>query len=564
MAMVERMQVAVIGLVNAYIDRVMREIDPELRKRFDDDSFPIGDVGGQVALGEGFLRTTFHAVDRQAAEDLARAVPIPADRVLKNSTNLQRQWVKANTELIQLEERARVEVRRVVTGPLREGIRVEEVRQRIEARLGVVRSRAELIARDQTLKLYGQIQQQRQEQAGIKEYTWSTSEDERVRPDHEELDGRTFRWDDPPIVDKRSGRRAHPGGDFQCRCAAIPVLPDGEEEIENPPEPLGIEPTPPENDVVLPDPEEERRIAAEAQREQEERLRALEEEAAARREAALEAERERQRAAAEAEQARLEAEARAAEAERVRLAEEGRQRQEAEAESRRRSAAELERVQAAERERLAQAAEGGHDKILARHVGRVVVNTPDQQDLRIAAEVIDRVRPPKTVLLEKLDLTKASTITAHADGGVSVVAEGYYSARKRELFLATEVPVHKLPLRDTNFTTGDHAKDKAEALARLIAHEYGHHVHLSGGERVNDIVSAAFRKAAPQASKRFLADIPTPSDASPEGSPSRYGTYNYAEFWAESFTSYHFDRDWLRAHKPIAFKMVEDVLKRLQ
>lgn len=224
MALVERIQFAMLGVVNAYIDRLMRELQPMLRRRFDATRVP--DVGGQVTLSDGYLRVTFRMVDRQAAEDLSRVAPVPSSRVLKNSTKLEREWIRNNTELIKLEPRARAEVRKVIDGPLREGVRVEEVRQKIEARLGVVRSRAALIARDQTLKLYAKIQRERQQQAGIAEYVWSTSEDERVRHSHADLEGLTFRWDDPPIVDWQTMRRCHPGEDFQCRCAAIPVLPD--------------------------------------------------------------------------------------------------------------------------------------------------------------------------------------------------------------------------------------------------------------------------------------------------------------------------------------------------
>ncbi|MDR1706162.1 MAG: hypothetical protein LBS19_15970 [Clostridiales bacterium] len=39
-----------------------------------------------------------------------------------------------------------------------------------------------------------------------------------------ELNGKKFSWSDPPVVDGRSGRRCHPGQDYQCRCAALPVF----------------------------------------------------------------------------------------------------------------------------------------------------------------------------------------------------------------------------------------------------------------------------------------------------------------------------------------------------
>ena len=105
----------------------------------------------------------------------------------------------------------------------RKGTRVEVLARRIAERFGVSNSRAELIARDQVLKLNGQITSQRQQSAGVTHYRWSTSQDERVRDTHRELDTLIFPWASPPEV--APGRHEHPGGDFQCRCVAIPVMP---------------------------------------------------------------------------------------------------------------------------------------------------------------------------------------------------------------------------------------------------------------------------------------------------------------------------------------------------
>lgn len=104
------------------------------------------------------------------------------------------------------------------------GMRVEELRDKLQERFDVSKSKADLLARDQVLKLNGEISAERQQAAGIEEYTWSTSGDERVRPYHRDLDGSRQRWDAPPVVSK-DGRREHPGQDFQCRCVPIPVVP---------------------------------------------------------------------------------------------------------------------------------------------------------------------------------------------------------------------------------------------------------------------------------------------------------------------------------------------------
>ena len=107
----------------------------------------------------------------------------------------------------------------------RDGDRVETLRKRIQERLEVSRSKAELLARDQTLKLAAAVTKERQTQAGITQYRWSTSGDERVRPMHDELDDTIQDWDDPPVTND-AGDRNHPGEDYQCRCVAIPILPE--------------------------------------------------------------------------------------------------------------------------------------------------------------------------------------------------------------------------------------------------------------------------------------------------------------------------------------------------
>ena len=83
------------------------------------------------------------------------------------------------------------------------------------------------LTRDQTGKAIGQLTQARHRQIGIEEYTWHTSQDERVRPSHAALDGTRQRWDSPPSV-------GHPKEDIQCRCVAIPYIPEAETGVRPP------------------------------------------------------------------------------------------------------------------------------------------------------------------------------------------------------------------------------------------------------------------------------------------------------------------------------------------
>lgn len=105
----------------------------------------------------------------------------------------------------------------------------KELERFILDRYQVTRSRAKLIARDQTAKVNGQLTLKRQLSAGIRFFQWVTSKDERVREAHKLLSLRhtthgvgVYSWADPPLGQK--GRHILPGEEFQCRCIAKPVL----------------------------------------------------------------------------------------------------------------------------------------------------------------------------------------------------------------------------------------------------------------------------------------------------------------------------------------------------
>lgn len=101
-----------------------------------------------------------------------------------------------------------------------------ELSKIIQKNFAMTKNKAGFIARDQTNKLNAKVAEYRQKALGGERYIWRTVEDVRVRPDHAKLDGKTFYWDKPPVIDKRTGRRGNPGSDFQCRCYAEMVIAD--------------------------------------------------------------------------------------------------------------------------------------------------------------------------------------------------------------------------------------------------------------------------------------------------------------------------------------------------
>jgi SPP1 gp7 family putative phage head morphogenesis protein len=184
-------------------------------------------------------------VDRHVADDLGRILTIDLRRDEPTVASLINGFRERNINLIEsgimaplarprLRPSLLADVSRTVEEAHASGLRVEGLAAQLRDRFEVSDSRAELIARDQVLKLNGQINQARQTAAGVTRYRWSTSKDERVRvvnpktgrgSDHAHLEGTPQSWDAPPITNESTGETNHPGEDYQCRCIAIPIEP---------------------------------------------------------------------------------------------------------------------------------------------------------------------------------------------------------------------------------------------------------------------------------------------------------------------------------------------------
>lgn len=117
-------------------------------------------------------------------------------------------------------------IENAVMGGVRGGDAPTKIAQNIQEATGISRRRAQLIARDQSAKLTGEITERRQRQAGVKYFRWVTSKDQRVGDDHRRAARRdvgygpgVYRWDNPP-KEGVPGNASRPN----CRCTATPVF----------------------------------------------------------------------------------------------------------------------------------------------------------------------------------------------------------------------------------------------------------------------------------------------------------------------------------------------------
>lgn len=188
-AMLEHIEDAPTGLV---FTNTVDTITDDLQEQF-------------VSSVEGLLEPT--PVPPGFAEELREKIAVDTDRSIKGFS------------VEQVEQ-----LRDKVQANLEGGARTDRLAKIVEVEFGVSKRRARGIAEHETSLLVSKFRQRRLQDIGVEEYDWDTSHDEKVRADHSALDGKRFSWSSPPITNRATGARNHPGEDHNCRCVPRGVL----------------------------------------------------------------------------------------------------------------------------------------------------------------------------------------------------------------------------------------------------------------------------------------------------------------------------------------------------
>ena len=211
----------------------------------------VSEASGQLDLPLAQVGKSISDVGKQGLTEQVHSVLgiNPLFRDTRLASRLAR-FRRENVQLIKsISDKYFAQVGAVVQRGVDAGTRPEVMADLFEERYGVTRSRANLIARDQTAKLHSDLNQMRQEDLGVRSYTWRTSLDERVRPDagaikrgadpddeatsHRAREGRIYRWDEPPGDPADPAAGGHPGRAINCRCWSEPNLAELLDSLES-------------------------------------------------------------------------------------------------------------------------------------------------------------------------------------------------------------------------------------------------------------------------------------------------------------------------------------------
>ena len=201
------------------LQRSLNEIQRDLERRVEGLAFR--PAATAKAVKHGFRRV---ANEIGISPDLAES---SLDKIKRTYTDNLKLKIKGfSSEMID-------SLRATVENNATNGYRFDKLIAGLRTKYGVSASKARFLAQNETSIFMATFRENRFAEVGITSYRWSTSLDERVRhpapghlgPDHRRLQGMVFTYANPPIVDTKTGRRANPGKDYNCRCNDDPQLP---------------------------------------------------------------------------------------------------------------------------------------------------------------------------------------------------------------------------------------------------------------------------------------------------------------------------------------------------
>jgi len=107
---------------------------------------------------------------------------------------------------------------------------LQDVYEALSKRKDITKNRAKLISHDQVRKITTAMNTERAKSLGVKKFEWRHSGGSaEPRKEHVAMNGKVFSYDEPPVIDSRTGERGFPGQLINCKCFAIPVVEFGED-----------------------------------------------------------------------------------------------------------------------------------------------------------------------------------------------------------------------------------------------------------------------------------------------------------------------------------------------
>lgn len=144
-------------------------------------------------------------------------VAVQAREIAKSYTTNMQYYIK------KWAEKDIPEFRKKVAKAVLEGYREDKVQKILQQEYKIGADKAKFLAQNETSIMLAQYRKVTYQKMGFNKFKWATIMDGKERELHAKLNGKIFSFDNPPVIDERTGQVGLPGTTYGCRCSLIPV-----------------------------------------------------------------------------------------------------------------------------------------------------------------------------------------------------------------------------------------------------------------------------------------------------------------------------------------------------
>jgi len=116
------------------------------------------------------------------------------------------------------------EMRKGILNMTLEGKSLPQIEQYLQKEWNISQDRIKFLARNESAIATSSYLSSKYQAEQIHYFKWNAIMDNRTREHHRKLNGQVFRFDDPPIIDEKTGQRGLPAETYNCRCTMTPII----------------------------------------------------------------------------------------------------------------------------------------------------------------------------------------------------------------------------------------------------------------------------------------------------------------------------------------------------
>lgn len=186
--------------IDEFLNNFQANIDDFIRQMiFDDEVITILDDAGNE-LKKNVKKVAVIEVELSESQK---------EEIATNYTNNMQFYIKnwAEEKIPEMREK----VRRLVL----DGARPTAIEELLQKEYKIGADKAKFLAQNETSIVLSEIKKVQYQEMGSIGFIWNTILDTRERPQHRELNGKFFRWNDLPVIDEK-GTKGLPGQTYNC------------------------------------------------------------------------------------------------------------------------------------------------------------------------------------------------------------------------------------------------------------------------------------------------------------------------------------------------------------